>query len=370
MTCFDDVRGKLGFGLMRLPKIDGEIDIPQFSDMVDAFLGAGFNYFDTAWAYPGSEEATRKALVERYPRDAFLLATKAAPWFKCKNAQEAYVQLETSLERTGAGYIDYYLMHNLGSVRTEAFDRFDMWEFARRKREEGVIRHLGLSIHDSADALDTVLSEHPEVEFVQLQVNYLDWDNPVHQSHACLEVARKYGKPVVVMEPLRGGLLANPPESVRRVFEQTDPSSSCASWALRFAASQPDVAVVLSGMSNLAQMEANIRTMRDFECMGADEAAVIARAQDEFAKFDLIPCTGCDYCAKTCPANIGISGALLALNAYAMFGSYKNEWIVGGERKNKRKPSECLQCGACEKVCPQQIPIVAELKRAVELLGL
>lgn len=262
-------------------------------------------------------------------------------------------------------------MHNLGSVRTEAFDRFDMWEFARRKREEGVIRHLGLSIHDSADALDTVLSEHPEVEFVQLQVNYLDWDNPVHQSRACLEVARKYGEPVVVMEPLRGGLLANPPESVRRVFEQTDPSSSCASWALRFAASQPDVAVVLSGMSDLAQVEANIRTMRDFECMGADEAAVIARAQDEFAKFDLVPCTGCDYCAKTCPANIGhLGAALLALNAYTMFGSYKNEWIVGGERKNKRKPSECLQCGACEKVCPQQIPIVAELARAVELLGL
>lgn len=156
MTCFDDVHGKLGFGLMRLPKIDGEIDIPQFGDMVDAFLDAGFNYFDTAWAYPGSEEATRKALVERYPRDAFLLATKAAPWFKCNNAQEAYAQLETSLERTGADYIDYYLMHNLGSVRTEAFDRFDMWEFARRKREEGVIRHLGLSIHDSAGALDTV----------------------------------------------------------------------------------------------------------------------------------------------------------------------------------------------------------------------
>lgn len=303
MTCFDDVHGKLGFGLMRLPKIDGEIDIPQFGDMVDAFLGAGFNYFDTAWAYPGSEEATRKALVERYPRDAFLLATKAAPWFKCNNAQEAYAQLETSLERTGAGYIDYYLMHNLGSVRTEAFDRFDMWEFARRKREEGVIRHLGLSIHDNADALDTVLSEHPEVEFVQLQVNYLDWDNPVHQSHACLEVARKHGKPIVVMEPLRGGLLANPPESVRHVFEQADLTSSCASWALRLV-------------------------------------------------------------------GVGISGALLALNAHTMFGSYKNEWIVGGERKNKRKPSECLQCGACEKVCPQRIPIVADLKRAVELLGL
>lgn len=370
MTCFDDVHGKLGFGLMRLPKIDGEIDVAQFSDMVDVFLDAGFNYFDTAWAYPGSEEATRKALVERYPRDAFLLATKAAPWLKCKTEEEAHAQLATSLERTGAEYIDYYLMHNLGSVRTEAFDRFDMWEFAQRKREEGVIRHLGLSIHDSAYAFDTVLDAHPEVEFVQLQVNYLDWDNPVHQSRACLEVARAYGKPVVVMEPLRGGLLANPPASVQRVFERASPDSSCASWALRFAASQPDVAVVLSGMSDLAQMEENVRIMQGFERMDAREEAVIARAQEEFAKFDLIPCTGCDYCAKACPADIGISGALLALNAYTMFGSYKNEWIVGGERKNKRKPSECLQCGACEKVCPQQIPIVADLKRAVELLGL
>ncbi len=370
MTCFDDVRGKLGFGLMRLPKIDGEIDVPQFCEMVDAFLDAGFNYFDTAWAYPGSEEATRKALVESSPRDSFLLATKAASWLKCETKEEAYAQLSTSLERLGVDYIDYYLMHNLGSVRTGAFDRFDMWEFVQRKLEEGVIRHLGLSIHDSADALDAILSEHPEVEFVQLQVNYLDWDNPVHQSHACLEVARKHGKPVVVMEPLRGGLLANPPESVRRVFEETSPDSTCASWALRFAASQPDVAVVLSGMSDLAQMEANICTMRDFKPMDATDEVVIRRAQEEFAKFDLIPCTGCDYCAKACPANIGISGALLALNAYKMFGSYKNEWIVGGERKNKRKPSECLQCGACEKVCPQQIPIVAELKRAAELLGL
>lgn len=186
------------------------------------------------------------------------------------------------------------------------------------------------------------MSEHPEVEFVQLQVNYLDWDNPVHQSHACLEVARKHGKPIVVMEPLRGGLLANPPESVRHVFEQADPTSSCASWALRFAASQPDVAVVLSGMSDLAQMEANIRTMQDFECMGVEEEAVIARAQDEFAKFDLIPCTGCDYCAKACPANIGISGALLALNAHTMFGSYKNEWSsVASARTSASRASAC-----------------------------
>ena len=370
MGCFDDVNGKLGFGLMRLPKVGDEIDIPQVCDMVDAFMAAGFNYFDTAWAYVGSEDATRQALVERYPRDAFRLATKAAPWSKCETAEEAHAQFDTSLARTQAGYFDYYLMHNLGSVRTAAFDRFGMWEFAQRKREQGLIRHLGLSIHDNADALDAVLSAHPEVEFVQLQVNYLDWENPIHQSRACLEVARAHGKPVVVMEPLRGGLLADPPASVHKVFEEADPDASCASWGLRFAASQPDVAVVLSGMGSLAQMEDNIAALRGFDALDAADAAVVARAQSELAEFDLVPCTGCDYCAKACPANIGISGALLALNAHTMFGSYKTERIVGGERKGKSKPSACLACGACEALCPQQIPIVAELARAAELLDL
>lgn len=370
MGCFDDVSGKLGFGLMRLPKHDEKIDVPQVCDMVDAFLAAGFNYFDTAWAYVGSEEATRQALVERYPRDSFLLATKAAPWSKCETAEEAHAQLDESLQRTQAGYFDYYLMHNLGSVRTEVFDRFGMWEFAQQKKAEGLIRHVGLSIHDDAAALDAVLTAHPEVEFVQLQVNYLDWENPIHQSRACLEVTRSHGKPAVIMEPLRGGLLANPPEPVRRVFHEADPAASCASWGLRFAASQPDAAVVLSGMSTMEQMEDNIEALAGFTSLNEAEMATVHRAQEEFEKFDLIPCTGCDYCAKACPANIGISGALLALNAHRMFGSYKNEWIVGGERKGKSKPSECLQCGACESVCPQKIPIVAQLDRAATLLDL
>lgn len=355
---------------MRLPKIDGAIDIPQVCQMVDIFLEAGFNYFDTAWAYVGSEEAIGKALVERYPRDAFLLATKAAPWHGCKSAEEAQGQFHESLQRTQAGYIDYYLMHNLGSVRTEAFDRLGMWEFACQKKEEGFIRHIGLSIHDNAQALEAVLDAHPEVEFVQLQVNYLDWENPIHQSRACLEVANRYGKPVVVMEPLRGGLLAHPPESVAQVFAEADAEASCTSWALRFAASQSGVAVVLSGMSDVLQVEENVRVMEGFETLEPAFLEVVEKAQAALEAFDLIPCTGCDYCAEVCPANIGISGALLALNAHTLFGSYRTEWVVGGERKGKNKPSECLGCGACEVVCPQQIPIVAELKRASDLLSL
>lgn len=370
MECFSDVHGKLGFGLMRLPKNGDEIDIPQVCAMTDAFLDAGFNYFDTAWAYTGSEEAVRQALVERYPRDSFRLATKIAPWLRCDTAEDARQQFETSLERSGAGYFDYYLMHNLGSVRTEAFDRFGIWEFAAQKKREGLVRFVGLSFHDDAAALDTVLAAHPEMDFVQLQINYLDQENPVHQSRRCLDVARKHGKPVVAMEPLRGGLLADPPADVRRILQEAEPGSSCASWGLRFAASQPDVAVVLSGMSNLAQMKDNIRTMQGFTAMTPDQQATIERAQAEFQKFDLVPCTSCDYCAKGCPANIGISGALLALNAYTLFGSYRQEWIVGGERKGKRKPSECLQCGVCETVCPQKIPIVRELARAAEVLAL
>ncbi len=370
METLDESIGKLGFGLMRLPKVDGEIDIAQVSAMVDAFLDAGFNYFDTAWGYAGSEDAIRQALGERYPRERFLLATKTAAWAGCKTAGDARAQFDTSLERTGAGYFDFYLLHNLGPERTHFFDDFAMWDFVQQKKAEGLVRHVGFSIHDSAEALEAVLDAHPEVEFVQLQVNYLDWESPMHQSRRCLEVARAHGKPVIVMEPLRGGLLANPPETVRQVLQPAEPGASCASWALRFAASQPGVLTVLSGMSDLAQMRDNIATMQGFAGMTPQQLAVIEQAQRTFEEFDLIPCTACEYCAKVCPANIGISGALLALNAHTLFGDYRTEWVVGGERRGKSKPSACLQCGTCEAACPQRIPIVECLEKAARDLDL
>ncbi len=219
--------GKLGFGLMRLPtREDGSIDVEQVKEMVDLFLKAGFTYFDTAWAYPGSEDAIRQALVERYPRDAYQLATKNAAWINCTTRDEAIAQFEISLRQTGAGYFDFYLLHNVGEGRTRFFDNYDMWSFVQQKKAEGLIRHIGFSFHSTPEELEAVLTAHPEAEFVQLQINYADWDYPAVQSRRCYEVARKFGKPVTIMEPVKGGLLANPPAPVLKVLKDAEPENS------------------------------------------------------------------------------------------------------------------------------------------------
>ena len=227
---------KLGFGLMRLPQKDGAIDIEQTKRMVDLFLGAGFTYFDTAWAYAGSEDAIRQALVERYPRDSYQLATKNAAWINCKTREEATAQLETSLKQTGAGYFDFYLLHNLGEGRTRYFDEFDLWSWIQEKKREGLVKHAGFSFHSTPEELEAILTAHPEMEFVQLQINYADWENPAIQSRACYEVARRHGKPVIIMEPVKGGMLATPPQPVLEVLKAAEPDASAASWAIRFAA--------------------------------------------------------------------------------------------------------------------------------------
>lgn len=221
--------GKLGFGLMRLPKNGDVIDVEQTKKMVDLFMDAGFTYFDTAWAYAGSEDAIRQALVERYPRESYQLATKNAAWINCKTKEEAQAQFDTSLKQTGAGYFDFYLLHNLGEARTHYFDDFDMWNWVQEKKAAGLIKHVGFSFHSTPEELEEILKAHPEMEFVQLQINYADWENPAIQSRRCYEVARKYGKPVVIMEPVKGGMLANPPESVQRVLKEAEPNSSAAS---------------------------------------------------------------------------------------------------------------------------------------------
>ena len=246
---------KLGFGLMRLPQKDGKIDIVQVKQMVDRFLAEGFTYFDTAWAYAGSEDAIRQALVERYPRDRFLLATKNAAWIDCKCREDAIKQFDISLRQTGAGYFDFYLLHNLGESRTHFFDDFDLWNWIQEKKRQGLIRHAGFSFHSTPEELDALLTAHPEMEFVQLQINYADWDNPAIQSRRCYEVARKHGKPVIVMEPVKGGMLATPPTPVEQILKASDPQASNASWAIRFAADLDGVVTVLSGMSSLEQME-------------------------------------------------------------------------------------------------------------------
>ncbi|MBO4351889.1 MAG: aldo/keto reductase [Eggerthellaceae bacterium] len=359
--------GKLGFGLMRLPrKDDGSADLDLMCEMVDEFLDAGFTYFDTAWVYGDSEEVTAKALVQRHPRESYQLATKAISWMGCKTPEQAQSHFYQSLERTGAGYFDFYLLHMTGGPRTRVFDDLDMWDFVMQKKVEGFIRHIGFSHHGTAAELDEILTAHPEAEFVQLQVNYLDWENPVNQSRACLEVAAKHNVPVTVMEPLRGGLLADPPANVAQVFADAGDASP-ASWALRFVASQPNIITVLSGMNAMEQMRDNIAALKGFDSLTSEQMDVIAAAQMAFDSFDLIPCTACNYCAKVCPQDVGISGAFLALNANIMFGRYVQEWLNGGA--GRKKPSACIECHACEDACPQGIAIVEELKRAAEIIG-
>lgn len=363
---------KLGFGLMRLPKAGEAIDVEQAKQMVDLFMDAGFTYFDTAWAYAGSEDAIREALVERYPRESFQLATKAAPWIGCESREDAVAQLETSLKQTGTGYFDFYLLHNLGEFRTHFFDQWGMWDWIAEKKAEGVIRHAGFSFHSTPEELDELLSAHPEMEFVQLQINYADWDNPAVQSRRCYEVARKHHKPVIIMEPVKGGMLANPPEQVANVLKAAEPNSSVASWAIRFAASLPGVITVLSGMSDVAQMQDNLSYMRTFETLTDAQRATIERAQHELAKIPLIPCTRCNYCAKVCPNEIGISGTFTAMNMHTLYGDLetaKKERTWQVDRHGKRPADDCIKCGRCEQACPQHIKIRDELARSIELFG-
>ena len=360
---------KLGFGLMRLPRKDGAIDLPQVCEMTDRFIAAGCTYFDTAFVYDGSEEAARKALVERHPRESFLLATKLAAWVGCETREQAIAQFETSLARTGAGHFDCYLLHNLGPGRTEFFDRFGLWDWALERREEGRVRRVGFSFHSTPDELDRLLRAHPEVEFVQLQVNYADWDDPIVRSRENLEVARRHGKPVVVMEPVKGGLLANPPDTVAAALRRAAPDASMPSWALRFAAQQEGVAVVLSGMGDLAQMDDNLAhlapgRLRPFD--GA-EAAALAEARAALAAVPIVPCTSCGYCEKVCPAGIGIRGSIAALNQLTLYRNEKRarnyeQWQV--VRAGKKRAADCLRCGACETACPQRLAIRDALARA------
>lgn len=366
---------KLGFGLMRLPRIEGSdvIDVEQTKQMVDLFIEAGCTYFDTAWIYPGSEEAMRQALVERYPRESYTIATKNAAWAGCKSREDAIEQFETSLRRTNAGYFDYYLLHNLGQNRTNVFDEFDLWNFAFEMKKQGKIRHVGFSFHSTAEELEEILSKHPEAEFVQLQINYADWENNDVQSRKVYEVARAHGKKVVIMEPVKGGLLADPPGSVKELLKEADPDASYASWAIRFAASLDGVMAVLSGMSNVDQMKDNLSYMKDFKPLNEAEQAVIEKAREAIEAIPIVPCTSCDYCAKVCPMNIGISGTFKCLNLIKLYGNVQralNEEVFCVINPGKKRANECIGCGACEAACPQHIKIRDTLSEAARLMNM
>ena len=364
---------KLGFGLMRLPTKDGAIDIPQTCEMVDMFMKKGFVYFDTAYGYGNgaSEEAAKKALVDRYPREKFMLATKLPAWLGAKTAEEAKAMFETSLKRTGAGYFDFYLLHNLGGDRTKVFDDFGIWEFLQEKKQAGLIRHLGFSFHDKAEVLDEILTAHPEMEFVQLQINYVDWESESVESRKCYEVARKHGKPVIIMEPVKGGNLATPPQQIEQIMKNHAPDKSCSSWALRFAASLEGLVCVLSGMSNVEQMADNLTTMENFQPLTEDEHAVLDEVCAAFKAIPTIPCTACAYCVKNCPAQVAIPAAFQAYNKYLTYNSLASarsgyNWATS--KPDANKAGACIGCGQCEEVCPQHISIREELKKVAATL--
>lgn len=363
---------KLGFGMMRLPLLNpddsGSIDLETTKKMVDEFMNQGFTYFDTAWMYCGfeSENAARKALVERYPRDAYTLATKLHAGF-IETKEDRDKVFNEQLKKAGVEYFDYYLLHDMGVDHYKKYTDLDCFSWIQDKKEKGLIKHMGFSFHDTADILDDILTAHPEMEFVQLQLNYLDWDSNAIQSRECLEVARKHGKPVVVMEPVKGGTLAKLPEKAEASFKEANPDLSIPSWAIRFAASQNGVAVVLSGMSDMAQLENNLSYMKDFKPMTKEEEDLCLKAADIINESIAIPCTGCSYCTDGCPMHINIPKYFSLYNA-DMQEIEEKGWTPQGEYYRRLtetfgKASDCVQCGQCEGVCPQHLPIIQNLQK-------
>jgi predicted aldo/keto reductase-like oxidoreductase len=357
---------KLGFGLMRLPKLPGGgIDIEQTKEMVDLFLAAGLTYFDTAYVYDGggSERAIREALVDRYPRESYTLATKLNAWLGAPDEKAAKQQLFTSLERTGAGYFDYYLLHALQAGNYKTYEEYQLWDFVREQKARGLIKHWGFSFHAGPELLDQLLNRYPDAEFVQLQLNYADWEHPDVASRGCYEVARRHGKSIVVMEPVKGGRLANPAPAVQKILKEANPNASFASWAIRYAASLDGIITVLSGMSNVAQMIDNLSYMRSFKPLDENERQAIRRAQEALSGVKSIPCTGCRYCTEGCPMSIPIPEIFAARNEQLIWGQLeRGRRDYDAAVADAGRASDCIQCGQCEGACPQQLPVIALLE--------
>ena len=366
---------KLGFGLMRLPLLNPDdpanVDVEQVKQMVDTFLERGFTYFDTAWMYHSfqSENVVKEALVDRYPRDSYTLATKLHAGF-IKTKEDRDKVFEEQRRKTGVEYFDYYLLHDIGFDHYKTYTDLDCFRWLMDKKEKGLVRHIGFSYHDNAELLDKVLTEHPEFEFVQLQINYLDWESEGIQSRKCYEVAEKHQVPVIVMEPVKGGTLANVPDAVTKMFKEYHPDMSVPSWAIRFAASHENVALVLSGMSNMEQLLDNLSYMDELVPLNEEENALIRKAVEIINSTIEIPCTGCSYCTDGCPMNIAIPKYFSLYNADKQEIKTKS-WMPQQEYYSRLtgtfgKASDCVACGQCEDVCPQHLPVIDYLQKVAE----
>lgn len=356
---------KYGFGLMRLPLENPEdqtsINIPQVCKMADDFLNRDFTYFDTAACYHSgsSEIAFREAVAKRYPREAYTITDKLS-LFMLEKKEDMQPFFDAQLERLGVDYVDYYLLHALGDQAFRQAEEWGAFEFAAKLKAEGKVKHVGFSFHDKADVLDRILTAHPEAELVQLQINYLDWEDENVQSRLCYETAVRHGKPVIVMEPVKGGALANVPEAAEKLFKKHSPEASPASWALRYAASFDSVITVLSGVSNEAQMNDNLSFMENFAPLDEQELAIIAKAE-KLIKADIeISCTACRYCVEDCPANIAIPDCFSAYNNLKKFGNGQrnvSETYYENLLEKHGRAADCIKCGRCEELCPQHLPI-------------
>ena len=357
---------RLGFGLMRLPKLaNGSIDVPQVSVMADKFIAAGGTYFDTAYVYDGgqSEAAFKAAVADRFPRDAYTLATKLnVNAAVVKDEASAKGQLFTSLERTGAGYFDFYLLHALQRSNVEKYEAYGLWDFVREQKEKGLIRHWGFSFHADPALLEDLLTKHPDVEFVQLQINYADWENPGVASRRNWEICKAHGKPVVIMEPVKGGILADPIPEVKAIYDREGSGRSYASWALRYAASLDNILAVLSGMSDVSQMEDNLESIKDIPLKEKDYE-LIRLAQEAINADKSIACTACHYCTEGCPMGIPIPEIFNVVNRRKGSPEFRTLREYSIVTQDKGKAGDCVACGQCEGQCPQHLPIIDLLQK-------
>ena len=362
MQVFDKVKKNFGFGCMRLPMKDGEVDSEVFSQMIDTFLAAGFNYFDTAHGYVGgkSETALRDCLTSRHPRESYVLTNKLST-FHFEREEDIRPLFEHQLAACGVEYFDFYLMHAQDKNLFEKYRRCRAYEIATELRAEGKIRHLGLSFHDRAEVLEEILTAYPQIEVVQIQFNYRDYEDASVQSRRVYEVCRKFGKPVIVMEPVKGGSLATLPAEAQAVFDALKGGSN-ASYAIRFAAGFEGVMMVLSGMGDMAMINDNIAYMKEFQPLNAAEREAVEKVRKILCAQDVIPCTACEYCTEGCPKDIPIPKLFACLNDNKTFRNWNASYYYGVHTQNRGKASDCIACGNCEAVCPQHLPIRELLK--------